>query len=72
MIWAEELIVNNKSEIYCATLLNSAIKHVIRPFKNSGINNPERYLVIENICVKDSSVYLFLKDKGNNKGLLKT
>jgi hypothetical protein len=72
MIWAEELILKNKSEIYCVTLLNSAIKHVIRPLKDSAITNPEKYLVLENICIKDSSVFLFLKNKGNTKGILKT
>lgn len=66
------MIPKNKSEIYCVTILNSAIKHIVKPLIDSSMPNPEKYLSIDNIWIQDNAVFLFLKNKGNSKNLLKT
>jgi hypothetical protein len=72
LTWVGEIIGRNKSEIYCVTMLNSAIKNIIKPLIDSHMANPERYLNLDNVWVHDNSLYLFLKNKGNAKALLKT
>ena len=52
--------------------MNSAIKHVIRPLKDSNMAHPEQYINISNICIRDNSLFLFMKNKGNVKALMKT
>lgn len=72
MTWIGDIVPNNKSEMYCVTLLNCAVKHIIRPLIEANINNSEKYLSVDNLWVKDNALYLFLKNKGNTKIMLKT
>lgn len=72
LVWAGEIINKNKSEIYCVTLLYSTIRHILKPLKLMRLFNCEKYLNLENIWVKDNTLFLFLRSKGSGKNLLKT
>lgn len=62
MQWAGDLPPQKaKSEIYCITLLYNTIRHLIRPL--TIVPNGIKYLILDNLWLKNSALYLFLRSK---------
>jgi hypothetical protein len=62
MQWGGELNSKGKSEKYCATLLYSALRHIIKPL--STVKVPikyERWINLENLWIKDNAIFMLLR-----------